>query len=49
MITRAQHLLIVVGDPHTLKDDMNWSEFIEFCYINDCLIQSDNHYVPNKL
>ncbi|XP_071388139.1 putative helicase mov-10-B.1 [Centroberyx affinis] len=30
-MTRAQALLIVVGNPAVLKTDPNWNEFIEYC------------------
>ncbi|KAG1667087.1 RNA helicase Mov10l1 [Nymphon striatum] len=34
-ITRAQALLIVVGNPHVLKIDYNWEKFIEYCSSNN--------------
>lgn len=37
-ITRAQALLIVIGNPDTLSLDKNWSKFIEFCDDNDAVI-----------
>lgn len=46
MATRAQYLLIIVGDPHTLSIDPNWSKFIKHCYNNQSLIQSDNQFEP---
>lgn len=44
MLTRAQYLLIVVGDPHTLNTNPHWHEFIKYCYTNGSLIQSDNQF-----
>ena len=40
-ITRAQSLLIVVGDPHLLTGDPSWKAFIEFCCENHCCIGCD--------
>ncbi|XP_051280100.1 putative helicase mov-10-B.1 isoform X1 [Dicentrarchus labrax] len=31
-LTRAQALLIVVGDPRVLKTDQIWNKFIHYCY-----------------
>lgn len=30
-LTRAQSLLIVLGDPHLLCQDETWQSFIRFC------------------
>lgn len=49
MITRAQYLLIIVGDPHTLTANPNWYEFIKYCYENGSLIQSDNHFTIEEI
>ncbi|KAG4069838.1 hypothetical protein HA402_009545 [Bradysia odoriphaga] len=47
MITRAKSLLIVVGNPHLLSQDENWSKFIHFCLRNGALIQdSNNVFLP---
>lgn len=46
MATRAQYLLVIIGDPHTLNKDPNWSAFIKYCYENGNLIQSDSHFTP---
>lgn len=46
MATRAQYLFIIVGDPHTLNTDRNWSAFITYCYENGSLIQSKDHFIP---
>uniref|UniRef100_A0AAQ4NWJ7 RNA helicase n=1 Tax=Gasterosteus aculeatus aculeatus TaxID=481459 RepID=A0AAQ4NWJ7_GASAC len=35
-MTRAQALLIVVGDPRVLKTDHNWNTFIHYCATNGC-------------
>ncbi|XP_055301201.1 putative helicase mov-10-B.1 isoform X2 [Sitodiplosis mosellana] len=44
MLTRAQSLLIIVGDPHLLYKDPNWSVFIRFCMKNRCLIQGQRNF-----
>lgn len=44
MITRAQYLLIIVGDPHTLNTSPHWHELIQYCYTNGGLIQSDFNF-----
>lgn len=41
VITRAKCLLIIVGDPHTLKLDDNWAALIKYCLDNNSLIQSE--------
>lgn len=33
-LTRAEHLLIVVGDPKTMAKDFVWSQFLWFCLRN---------------
>jgi hypothetical protein len=33
-LTRAEHLLIVVGDPNTMAKDFVWSQFLWFCLRN---------------
>lgn len=48
MITRAMNLLIVVGDPHTLRKDSNWSEFLNYCYKNDGFIQGTRKFQPSR-
>ncbi len=45
MLTRAQYLLIVVGDPHTLNNSPHWHEFIKYCCSNGSLIQSDKSFM----
>lgn len=37
-LTRAQSLLILVGDPHMLEIDSNWRAFLKFCIENCCYI-----------
>lgn len=48
MITRAKNLLIVVGDPHTLRRDSNWSEFLNYCYKNGGFIQGTRKFTPSR-
>ncbi|XP_037036186.1 putative helicase mov-10-B.2 isoform X2 [Bradysia coprophila] len=48
MITRAKSLLIVVGNPHLLSQDENWSTFIRYCFKNKCLIQSKRWFRPKE-
>lgn len=48
MITRAKSLLIVVGNPHLLSQDENWSTFIRFCFRNRCLVQDSKYFRPKK-
>ena len=33
-LTRAQHALIVVGEPSIMKDDIAWAHWLEFCKDN---------------
>lgn len=42
--TRAESLLIIVGDPHTLCADKNWRALIEYCIQNDAFIQGDKPF-----
>ena len=37
-LTRAQALLIVIGNPHVLKQDPHWSAFLKFCHDNHCCV-----------
>lgn len=36
-LTRAKALLIVIGNPVTLQQDVNWYEFIRYCYHNNAI------------
>lgn len=36
-LTRAKGLMIVVGDPQLLKNDINWRIFIKYCVKNRCM------------
>lgn len=45
VITRAMGLLIIIGDPHTLKLDDNWKKLIKYCLDNKSLIQGDKKFV----
>lgn len=40
VLTRAQSLLIIVGDPATLYTDPNWSYLLDVCRLNDSFNQS---------
>lgn len=40
VLTRAQSLLIVIGEPDTLYKDPNWRYLLEFCYLNKSFIQA---------
>lgn len=42
VLTRAQSLLVVIGDPETLYKDHNWRYLLEFCKINDSFIESED-------
>ena len=33
-LTRAENLLVVVGNPNIMKDDITWKEWLEFCRAN---------------
>ncbi|XP_055301141.1 putative helicase mov-10-B.1 isoform X2 [Sitodiplosis mosellana] len=41
VITRAKCLVVIIGDPHTLKLDPNWLRVMEFCLKNNSFFQSD--------
>uniref|UniRef100_A0AC34Q7E1 Helicase ATP-binding domain-containing protein n=1 Tax=Panagrolaimus sp. JU765 TaxID=591449 RepID=A0AC34Q7E1_9BILA len=43
-ITRAKHLLIIVGDPLLLRKDDAWNELISCFLENDCLIVEPGHF-----
>lgn len=38
ILTRAQSLLIIVGNPETLQQDRLWKSFIHFCHINHVFV-----------
>ncbi|XP_041348540.1 RNA helicase Mov10l1-like [Gigantopelta aegis] len=40
-ITRAQALLLVIGDPHTLAQDTYWMELIKYCADNGAYVGCD--------
>src|SRR5262245_18993714 len=40
-ITRAQALLIVIGNTHVLKEDQHWKGFLEYCIKNDAYTGCD--------
>lgn len=48
MVTRAKCLLIIVGNPHDLCADKNWSEMITYCVDNGALIQGDQEFTMAK-
>lgn len=37
-ITRAQALLIVVGNPHILRHDKHWYQLLKYCKDNSALV-----------
>jgi len=41
-LTRAQTLLIVIGNAETLSIDPNWREFIYYCKANNCFADEHN-------
>jgi helicase MOV-10 len=34
-VTRAKALMIIIGDPHTLQNDPNWYDLLQFCSDNN--------------
>ena len=42
VLTRAQSLLIIVGNPSTLQQDSMWKAFIHFCYQNNAFVGLKN-------
>lgn len=47
VITRAKCLVVIIGDPHTLKLDENWLRMMEYCMANDSFLQSDKKFSFN--
>lgn len=50
-LTRARSLMIVVGNPETLRLDPTWKQFIEFCRENGAIAQPkepNSSRTPNK-
>lgn len=45
-ITRAQGLLIVIGNPETLSLDKNWGSFVDYCMQNEAII---NNWLTNTV
>jgi helicase MOV-10 len=41
-LTRAKALMIVIGNPETLKQDELWKRFVEFCVSNKAFISFNN-------
>lgn len=41
LLSRAKALLIIVGNPHTLKMDHNWQKLIRYCELNQATIDFD--------
>jgi helicase MOV-10 len=39
-ITRAKFLLIIVGNPKTLRQDANWGEMVKYCETNRSRVTS---------
>lgn len=37
-LTRAQSLLIIIGNPKTLQRCMIWNKFVAFCFNNHAII-----------
>mmetsp|Transcript_33307 Transcript_33307/g.42783 ORF Transcript_33307/g.42783 Transcript_33307/m.42783 type:complete len:241 (+) Transcript_33307:1189-1911(+) len=39
-VTRAKRGIVVIGDPRTLKFDLNWNAFIKWCHSNGVVLDS---------
>uniref|UniRef100_A0A8D8BLQ8 Helicase MOV-10 n=1 Tax=Culex pipiens TaxID=7175 RepID=A0A8D8BLQ8_CULPI len=48
-LTRAQALMIVVGDLETLRNNRHWAKFIGYCRQNNALLQSVMDFAENTL
>lgn len=44
-MSRAQALLIIIGDPKTLRTDVNWNRVIEIFERNNAIIPSNGKSV----
>lgn len=44
VITRAKCLIVIIGDPHTLKLDKNWSRVMQYCMENNSFLQSNKKF-----
>lgn len=40
VLTRAQSLLIIIGDPDTLYTDENWRYLLKVCHLNSSFLQA---------
>uniref|UniRef100_A0A1Q3F432 AAA+ ATPase domain-containing protein n=1 Tax=Culex tarsalis TaxID=7177 RepID=A0A1Q3F432_CULTA len=47
-LTRAQALMIIVGDPATLENDRHWKEFIKYCRVHRALAKPSGPAEPPK-
>lgn len=41
MISRAQALLIIIGNPNTLSQDKNWDTVVKYCRRNKAFVYKD--------
>ncbi|XP_038054517.1 putative helicase mov-10-B.1 [Patiria miniata] len=52
-VTRAKALLILVGNPYTLRKDENWNMFLEYCLENKaytgCFFKNENDEVEDTI
>lgn len=47
-MSRAQALLIIIGDPKTLRTDENWNKVVNVFEENNAIIPSNGKVVHNR-